>query len=186
MLKSLPWRPSSIDRGTRCPLLAATQVHWATREALSSCIFNLNFHKNKTYIYIILNIRRFEVLQPTAEFSSHDGPDCCSPKAASSLTVTSALHLFLIQCFLCCVNLFSYVMCTPSVFKDFFSWCGTFLKSFTEFVTVVLLFHAFVFWLWSICDLSSLARDRTRTLCVGRWNLNPWTARDVPTLFFDS
>ena len=27
-------------------------------------------------------------------------------------------------------------------------------------------------------DLSSLTRDQTRTLCIGRWSLNKWTTGD--------
>ena len=34
-------------------------------------------------------------------------------------------------------------------------WCRPFLKSFTEFVTILLLFHALVFWPWGMRDLSS-------------------------------
>ena len=33
--------------------------------------------------------------------------------------------------------------------------CRPFLKSFTEFVTILLLFHALVFWPWGMRDLSS-------------------------------
>ena len=31
-----------------------------------------------------------------------------------------------------------------------------------------------------VWDLSSLTRDQTRVLCIGRWILNPWTTREVP------
>ena len=53
-------------------------------------------------------------------------------------------------------------------------------------------FLIFFFWLhWvfvvaqpcSIWDLSSLTRDQTRVPCLGRWILNPWITREVPTLF---
>ena len=32
-------------------------------------------------------------------------------------------------------------------------------------------------------DLNSLTGDGTCTLCIGRWSLNPWTAREVPRWF---
>ena len=38
----------------------------------------------------------------------------------------------------------------------------------------------FVFLATGQWDHSSLTRDRTHTLCVGRWSLNHWTAREVP------
>ena len=34
--------------------------------------------------------------------------------------------------------------------------------------------------LHSMWDLSSLTRDQTRVLCIGRWILNHWTTREVP------
>ena len=33
---------------------------------------------------------------------------------------------------------------------------------------------------YSMCDLSSLSRDWTHTLCIGRWSLNYWTTKEVP------
>ena len=47
-------------------------------------------------------------------------------------------------------------------------------------ILVVFFFNVSVFWSWSMRDLSSLTMDRTCTLCIGRWNLNHWTAREVP------
>ena len=32
-------------------------------------------------------------------------------------------------------------------------------------------------------DLSSLAGDQTLIPCIGRWILNPWTAREVPVVW---
>ena len=61
-LKPLPCRPSSTDRGMRCPLLAAMQAHWATKEALSSCIFNLNSHKNKTHTHTHIYNFKYQTL----------------------------------------------------------------------------------------------------------------------------
>ena len=66
----------------------------------------------------------------------------------------------------------------------FIFWCGPFLKSFIEFVTILLLFYVLVFWPQGMWDLSSPTRDRTRTLCIGRLRLNHWTAREVPEIAF--
>ena len=70
-------------------------------------------------------------------------------------------------------------------FKEifFFPWCGPFLV-FIEFVTILLLLYVLVFWPRGMRDLSSLTRDLTSTLCIGRWSLNHWTAREVPILAF--
>ena len=57
--------------------------------------------------------------------------------------------------------------------------CGPFLKSI-EFVTILFLFYAFVFWLQGLWDPSSLTSDWTCTPCLGRQGLNPRTARKVP------
>ena len=35
-------------------------------------------------------------------------------------------------------------------------------------------------------DLSSLTRDQTHTLCIGRQSLNHWTSREVPAFVFIS
>ena len=32
-----------------------------------------------------------------------------------------------------------------------------------------------------MCNLSFLTRDQTHTPCIGRWNINHWLAREVPT-----
>ena len=56
----------------------------------------------------------------------------------------------------------------------------TIYKASIEFVTILLLFYILSFWLWGMWDLSSLTRDRTCILCIGRWSLNHWTAREVP------
>ena len=37
----------------------------------------------------------------------------------------------------------------------------------------------FYFCSWGMWDLSSPTRDRTHTICTGRWSLNPWTTREV-------
>ena len=43
------------------------------------------------------------------------------------------------------------------------------------------MFSVLVFWLQSMWDLSSQTKDGTHTLCIGRWSLNQWTPREVPT-----
>ena len=51
---------------------------------------------------------------------------------------------------------------------------------FIDFVTILVLFYVLVFWPRDMWDLSSLTTDETHTPCIGRWNLNHWTAREVP------
>ena len=63
-------------------------------------------------------------------------------------------------------------------FKTFLTW--TIFKVFIEFVTVLFLVYALVFWLQGMWDLSFPSRDRTHTLCIGRQSLNHWTTREVP------
>ena len=60
----------------------------------------------------------------------------------------------------------------------------TILKVFIEFVTILLLFYVLIFWPRGMWDLRSLTRDQTYTPCIGRQNLNPWTAREVPIYTF--
>ena len=55
-----------------------------------------------------------------------------------------------------------------------------YLKSFIEFVTILLLFHVLVFWPQGMRDLSPLTKDQTHTPCIRRWSLNHWTIREVP------
>ena len=49
-------------------------------------------------------------------------------------------------------------------------------KVFIKFVTILLLFYLFIL---AARHVSSLTKDRTCTLCVGRWSLNHWTTREV-------
>lgn len=58
----------------------------------------------------------------------------------------------------------------------FFLWT----ISFSEFVTILLLFHVLVFWPQGMRDLSPLTKDQTHTPCIRRWSLNHWTIREVP------
>ena len=57
--------------------------------------------------------------------------------------------------------------CKPIIL---FLW--TIFKVFIEFVTILLLFYALVFWPWGMWDLCSPARDQTHTSCLGRQSLN--------------
>ena len=36
------------------------------------------------------------------------------------------------------------------------------------------------YWPWGMWDISSLTTDQTCSSCIGRWNLNHWTTREVP------
>ena len=44
----------------------------------------------------------------------------------------------------------------------------------------------FMFWFFGLWDLSSLTRDQTHTLCIGRQSLNHWTSREVPLFVYTS
>ena len=48
-------------------------------------------------------------------------------------------------------------------------------------VTILLLFYVWSFWPQGIWDLSSPTRDPICTPGIGRWSLNHWTAREVPS-----
>ena len=73
-------------------------------------------------------------------------------------------------------------VCVPhfKFFLFFLMW--TIFKVFIEFVTILLLFPALVFWTQGIWDPSSPTMDQTCPPCVGRFN--HWTAREVLTIFF--
>ena len=74
-------------------------------------------------------------------------------------------------------------LCWFLIFLQFFlMW--TILKVFIEFVTILLLFSGFGFLAQGIWDVSSPTMDQTCTPCIGRWSLNHWTTREVPTLGF--
>ena len=62
-------------------------------------------------------------------------------------------------------------------FKDIFLM-RTIFKVFIEFVTILPLFIFCFFWPQGMWDLSSPTRARTRTPCVGRRHLHPWTTRE--------
>ena len=64
-------------------------------------------------------------------------------------------------------------------FKKNFFFDGDHFKVY-EFVTILLLFYVMVFWPGGMWNLSSPARDRTHTPCMGSRGLNHWTAREVP------
>lgn len=72
---------------------------------------------------------------------------------------------------------------TPNVYgnaflKAIFMW--TMFKVFMGFVTISLLFFGFGFWPRGMSELISLTRDWSHTPCIGRWNFNCWTAKEVP------
>ena len=59
---------------------------------------------------------------------------------------------------------------------------------FIEFVTILLLFYVcfflFFFRPWGMWDPSSPTRGWTHTSYIGRWSLNHWTTREVPSTLF--
>ena len=59
--------------------------------------------------------------------------------------------------------------------KWVFFFLVSFLKSFIEFVTILFLSYAFVFWPQGMWGLRCPTRDGTCTLCIGRQNLNHCT-----------
>ena len=70
-----------------------------------------------------------------------------------------------------CVSLFNYHLFFK---KDFFFNVDHFffVKYLLNFLQCCLRFMFWFFWPQGMWDLSSLTRDRTRTLCFGRWSLN--------------
>ena len=52
-------------------------------------------------------------------------------------------------------------------------------KVFIEFVTILFLFYVLVFQSQGMCDPSSLNKDGTGTLHIGRWWPNNWTTLEV-------
>ena len=49
---------------------------------------------------------------------------------------------------------------------------GIIFKDFIEFVTILLLFYVFDFWLQGMWNLSSPTKDQTHTFCIRRQSLN--------------
>ena len=66
--------------------------------------------------------------------------------------------------------------------KDYFFWCGPFLKSLLNLLQYCFCVYILLFRPWGTWDLNSLTRDQTCTPCIGRWCLNNWTTREVPIL----
>ena len=66
-------------------------------------------------------------------------------------------------------------------FLRFFFLMSAIFKVFFEFVTGFLLFSGLAFQFQSTWDLSSLSRDQTCASRTGRWKLNRWATREVPT-----
>ena len=78
-------------------------------------------------------------------------------------------------------------MILPCHFKIFFSWCGQFLKFLLNLLQYFFCFMFWVFWSWSLCNLSFLTRDQTYSLYAGRQTHNHWTTREDPAMpFLDS
>ena len=57
--------------------------------------------------------------------------------------------------------------------------CGLFLKSLLNLLQHCFCFMFFFLAMW---DLGSLTKDWTHIPCTGRWCLNHWTTREVPSL----
>ena len=57
---------------------------------------------------------------------------------------------------------------SPPLFLRFFLYVWILLKSFIEFVAILLLFHVLVFWPPGMRDLSSPTRNGTLPPCIGR------------------
>ena len=61
-----------------------------------------------------------------------------------------------------------------------------FFKVFIEFVTILFLLYIYIyiyFFFWAAKSMGSYLPDQGSnflTLCIGRQNLNHWTAREVP------
>ena len=71
-----------------------------------------------------------------------------------------------------------YILLLNLFFKVFLMWTNC--KVSTEFVTILSLSYAFVFWPRGMLDLSSPTRDQNHIPHIGRWGLKCWTAREVP------
>ena len=50
-----------------------------------------------------------------------------------------------------------------------------------KFVTILFLFHVLDFWPRGMWELGSLTRDGTGISWIGRWSLNHWTTRGIPS-----
>ena len=72
-----------------------------------------------------------------------------------------------------CALIAHFIVCL--FFLRFHFRCGPFFKVFIDFVTILLLFYALVFWSWGMWYLFSPTRDQTHIPCIGRSNFNHWT-----------
>ena len=82
-------------------------------------------------------------------------------------------------------NVYNYYhMPIPSlhIYIDIYREMWTIFKVFIESVTVLLLIYVLVFWLQGMWDLSSPARDQTRTPCIQRQSLNLWAGKSLFSL----
>ena len=74
--------------------------------------------------------------------------------------------------------------CFPALLTLTFYWCGPFFWSPYWICYNITSVLCILGGPWSMWDLRSPTRDWTRTPCSGRWSLNHWTAREVPTFSF--
>ena len=66
----------------------------------------------------------------------------------------------------------------------FLMWTILVFIEFIRFITILLLFLCFgIFGPRSMWNISSLTRDQTPTLCIGRWSFNHLLTRKVLVLF---
>ena len=62
--------------------------------------------------------------------------------------------------------------------------CGPIFKSLLNLLQYCLFYVCFFFFFFCYeAYLSCPTRDRTCTPCIGRWNLNHWTTREVPNFY---
>ena len=79
--------------------------------------------------------------------------------------------------------IFNFFKKTMNVFFLRFFNMDHLFKIFFEFVTILVLFYALVFWPHGLWDLSSPTRAWTYTHCTGRQSLNHWTSGKSPCEF---
>ena len=105
-----------------------------------------------------------------------------SPWGHTESDVTEHIHTASVYC------LFLYrlkvVLLLQIAFSEDFFWRGPVLKSLLNLLQYCFCFTYRLFWPRDMWGLSFLTRDQTYTPCIGRQNLNPWTAREVPIYTF--
>ena len=63
----------------------------------------------------------------------------------------------------------------------FFFWWGSFESLYLICCAVTSVVYVLVFWPQDMCNLSSPIWNQTWTPSSGRWSLNQWTAREIPS-----